>query len=349
MHKEINPAVFAIVTFPFLFGVMFGDVGHGSLLFLVGALLCLFAGPLRRAGMEGALFMRYLLLLMGFFAVFCGLMYNEFFAIPLNLFGDSCYDKDITALSVVRNGTSDAINKYGYARTSLDCVYPVGMDPRWFQSEQLLSFSNNFKMKLAVVFAIVQMSLGIVMKGLNNIHFRDYLGFFFEFIPQIILLLVLFGWMDVLIIAKWLQPKDIDTNFMENSAGFNQTHYSPAIITTMIDIFLAGANNMKDGVPQYRYVFFANADGNGGPQKGLSILFVLLAFVSVPVMLLVKPLVLKKRLQHHAEEHVEVHSHKIEYADNKETSGDQIQQIKQFLDKEGTSNEHHSFGDIFIH
>lgn len=47
MHEEINPAVFAIVTFPFLFGVMFGDLGHGFLLLLVGMLLCVFSGKLR--------------------------------------------------------------------------------------------------------------------------------------------------------------------------------------------------------------------------------------------------------------------------------------------------------------
>jgi V-type H+-transporting ATPase subunit a len=42
MYKEINPAVFAMVTFPFLFGVMFGDIGHGGLWLITGALMCLF-------------------------------------------------------------------------------------------------------------------------------------------------------------------------------------------------------------------------------------------------------------------------------------------------------------------
>ena len=34
-YREINPGVFAIVLFPFLFGIMFGDVGHGALLLLL--------------------------------------------------------------------------------------------------------------------------------------------------------------------------------------------------------------------------------------------------------------------------------------------------------------------------
>ena len=38
-YKEVNPSYFGIVTFPFLFGVMFGDIGHGALLFLFGAFL----------------------------------------------------------------------------------------------------------------------------------------------------------------------------------------------------------------------------------------------------------------------------------------------------------------------
>lgn len=38
-YMEINPGLFTIVTFPFLFGVMFGDILHGGLLFFFGIYL----------------------------------------------------------------------------------------------------------------------------------------------------------------------------------------------------------------------------------------------------------------------------------------------------------------------
>ena len=39
---EANPAVVSVITFPFLFGVMFGDIGHGLMLLVGAALVCQF-------------------------------------------------------------------------------------------------------------------------------------------------------------------------------------------------------------------------------------------------------------------------------------------------------------------
>lgn len=92
-YKEVNPSVFACVTFPFLFGIMFGDMGHGLVLLIIGAFLCLFDGPIRKKApaMAGVLTARYILLLMGIFATYCGVIYNDFMAIPIWAF-ESCYD-----------------------------------------------------------------------------------------------------------------------------------------------------------------------------------------------------------------------------------------------------------------
>jgi V-type H+-transporting ATPase subunit a len=91
-YKEINPALFNIVTFPFLFGVMFGDIGHGLLLFLFAIYLVTRKDEIIKSNspLKPALAARYLLLFMGFFAFYCGWMYNDFLSIPLGIFG-TCY------------------------------------------------------------------------------------------------------------------------------------------------------------------------------------------------------------------------------------------------------------------
>lgn len=40
-YKEINPTLFVLNSFPFQFGVMFGDIFHGSLLFIFALVIIL--------------------------------------------------------------------------------------------------------------------------------------------------------------------------------------------------------------------------------------------------------------------------------------------------------------------
>ena len=69
-------------------------------------------------------------------------------------------------------------------------------------------------------------------------------------------MLVLFGWMDALIIGKWMTPKYVDTNISTLDPRYNETTLSPPVITTMIDMFLAsGSNKGPNGEIKYNYVF----------------------------------------------------------------------------------------------
>jgi len=89
-YREANPALFTATTFPFLFGVMYGDIGHGTCLLLLGIFLVATesrAGSQKGELARGLYFGRYMILLMGVFAVYCGLIYNDFFSLGLDAFG----------------------------------------------------------------------------------------------------------------------------------------------------------------------------------------------------------------------------------------------------------------------
>ena len=203
-YREGNPALFTAATFPFLFGVMYGDVGHGTFLFLAGIAMCWNEkkneANLKGQGqeMEAVHAMRYMFLFMGFYAVYAGFIYNDCFSLGLNLFGSRWVFANQDYGTVNEGDVATSVAEYG----SNESVYPFGLDPVWHVSGNELLFFNSFKMKMSVVFGICQMFLGTCIKGLNAIHFGEKLDLYFEVIPMMVFA-SLFIYMPILIIMKW--------------------------------------------------------------------------------------------------------------------------------------------------
>lgn len=73
---------------------MFGDYGHGSLILFIGTVLCLAHEQLKLTKLKFLGPYRFMIILIGFFSCFVGLIYNEWFAIPYDWFG-TCYDNSV--------------------------------------------------------------------------------------------------------------------------------------------------------------------------------------------------------------------------------------------------------------
>lgn len=87
-------------------------------------------------------------------------------------------------------------------------------------------------MKISVIIAIIHMTLGVCIKAFNSLYFKKKLDFYFEFIPQFIFLVILFGYMDFLIIFKWLKFWDERVDLIPPQ------QWAPSIISTMMNIGL---------------------------------------------------------------------------------------------------------------
>mmetsp|Transcript_23123 Transcript_23123/g.54669 ORF Transcript_23123/g.54669 Transcript_23123/m.54669 type:complete len:883 (-) Transcript_23123:62-2710(-) len=203
-YREGNPALFTAATFPFLFGVMYGDIGHGTFLFLAGIFMVWNEKKneqnLKGQGSEAEAVhaMRYMFLFMGFYAVYAGFIYNDCFSLGLNLFRSRWVFEGQDYGTVNEGAIATSVAEYG----SNESVYPFGLDPIWHVTSNELLFFNSFKMKMSVIFGICQMFLGTCIKGLNALHFREKLDLYFEVFPMVVFSL-LFIYMVVLIVMKW--------------------------------------------------------------------------------------------------------------------------------------------------
>jgi V-type H+-transporting ATPase subunit a len=256
-------------------------------------------------GLYGA---RYMLFAMGLMAVYAGLVYNDYFSIGLALFPTKwAYTEESGVKATSTSYYGDASN-----------VYKFGVDPAWKISDNELLFYNSMKMKMSVILGIFQMTFGIILKGMNAIHFRNYVDFFCEFLPMIIFDLGLFGYMVILIFVKWSINWDtrmalgsctynsngvIGTCSLSTSAScFTSTGATCNSLSTLDQVCPLGYGGTSGGCqPPNLITTLINIALKPGTvdepmyagQAAVQTVIILVAFICVPWLLFVKPYYLK--------------------------------------------------------
>ena len=182
-YQEINPGLFAIITFPFLFAVMFGDIGHGAIILSAAIFMILAERKLERKTLLSHSFTsrsgRYIILLMGMFSIYTGLLYNDLFSKSLHLWhsGRTFPGGNGTAITAIDNGHR----------------YPFGLDPGWHGADNGLVFTNSYEMKMSIILGVIHMTFALCLQVPNHIRFKRPIDIYANFIPQVIFLQSIFG------------------------------------------------------------------------------------------------------------------------------------------------------------
>ena len=149
--------------------------------------------------------------------------------------------------------------------------YPFGVDPGWTTALNKLDFYNSFKMKQAVILGVIHMTAGVVLGGLNYYREGDRLRMATMLVPELVFMAFTFGWMDFLIVVKWLRPGE-----------------APALLDTMTNFFLA---------PGVAPPAMVGKEPLIPGQYGIQLLLLLVALAAVPVLLLGVPLAVRRKMR----------------------------------------------------
>ncbi|XP_052422538.1 V-type proton ATPase 116 kDa subunit a 2 isoform X4 [Carassius gibelio] len=326
-YREASPAPYTIITFPFLFAVMFGDLGHGSVLTLFALWMVLTEKDHKRRQPGNEIWTtffdgRYIILMMGLFSIYTGLIYNDCFSKSLNIFGSAW---SVKAMFAQQEWTNETLQTN--ALLTLDPnvsgvfsgPYPLGIDPIWNMAVNRLTFLNSYKMKMSVIIGVIHMSFGVVLSVFNHLHFRQKFKIYLLFLPELLFLLCLFGYLVFMIFYKWLAFSARDSQM------------APSILIHFINMFL-----MQESATAPLYP----------GQMGLQVFLVVVALLSVPVLLFGKPLYL--HWLHHGGKSLGVHRG---YERVRRVSEEDLSVVHD--EEEGQSDSggprEFDFGDIFLH
>uniref|UniRef100_A0A667X6S7 V-type proton ATPase subunit a n=1 Tax=Myripristis murdjan TaxID=586833 RepID=A0A667X6S7_9TELE len=266
-YREINPAPYTIITFPFLFAVMFGDLGHGVLMTCAALYLVLRESRLMSQKNDNEMFSmvfagRYIILLMGIFSIYTGIIYNDCFSKSLNMFGSGWISKVVVNDYILQlDPVIDGV---------FNGPYPIGIDPIWNIATNKLTFLNSFKMKMSIILGVIHMLFGVTLSLFNHLYFKKPLNIYLGFIPEIVFLSSLFGYLVILVFYKWL------------SYDARTSKDAPSLLIAFINMFLFNYSDPSNK-PLYR------------GQMGVQSLLVIIALACVPCMLIVKTLVLRRQ------------------------------------------------------
>uniref|UniRef100_A0A8C7FSC0 V-type proton ATPase subunit a n=1 Tax=Oncorhynchus kisutch TaxID=8019 RepID=A0A8C7FSC0_ONCKI len=273
-YREVNPAVYTIITFPFLFAVMFGDVGHGLLMTMAALWMVLQERDLNLRTNDNEIWQmmfggRYLILLMGLFSIYTGAVYNECFSKGLSPFPSGWH---LQPMFEHYNWTDETLRENQYLTLDPNVTgvfqgpYPFGIDPIWRLANNHLTFLNSYKMKMSVIIGVVHMTFGVCLSFFNYIHLNQLSSVFLVLIPELLFMQCLFGYLVFMVLLKWVAFCPQDSN------------RAPSILIHFIDMFLFTEN--EDNPPLYH------------GQMIVQRVLVVVALASVPVLLLGKPLYL---------------------------------------------------------
>jgi len=80
-------------------------------------------------------------------------------------------------------------------------------------------------MKMAIILGVIHMSFGIILQVCNHKYFKKPISIWGEFVPQILFLWSIFGYLCFMVIYKWLAVTPND--------------YAPDLLKTLIYMFLS--------------------------------------------------------------------------------------------------------------
>ncbi|KAK0492212.1 V-type ATPase, V0 complex, 116kDa subunit family [Armillaria luteobubalina] len=313
-YQEVNPGLFAVVTFPFLFAVMFGDIGHGFIIFFAALYMILAERKLSKADLGeifGQFFFgRYIILLMGIFSIYTGFMYNDIFSKSLHIWHSGWDFPDGEGkVTGVSNGH----------------MYPFGLDPGWHGADNNLVFVNSYKMKMSVVLGVIHMTFALCLQLPNHLKFKRPVDIYANFIPQITFLLSIFGYLVICILYKW--SVDWSTSSLP----------PPSLLNMLINMFLS-PGNIKPGTQLYR------------GQSVVQVILLLMALVCVPWLLVTKPYLAWKEMKKiQGQGYVGLNHDAPRDSSDDIMEGEEEGNGRAIAEDAEEEHEQHDFGEVIIH